>query len=142
MRYLRIILFMLLLPGSPLQAAELTSKAQTRQFADQTVGLFLEEKFAAAFGNAKLYWPLPQVEIDGLVNQVKQQWPIVQQRFGRPVGMEFIREEAIGESFLRYYYLHKFKNHAIYWRFDFYKPESVWKINSILFLDSLDDLYR
>ena len=90
---------------------------------------------------AKAYWPLPPVEIDGLANQINTQWSIVNQRFGEPTGIEFIREERLGKSFVKYYYLHKFENHAIYWKFVFYKPVDKWKINSIVFEDNLDFLF-
>ena len=106
------------------------------------MALILEEQFQKAFDNAKQYWPLPSIEIDGLVNQINQQWPIVNSRFGRGLGIEFIREEKIGESFVRYFYLHKFENHALYWRIDFYKPKKEWKINHFVYLDSLDILYE
>lgn len=142
MRRLSHSLLALFALAAPLQAAEFPSGTEARRFADALVQQFLQARFAEAFDRARPYWPLPAAEIDGLIEQVRQQWPVVRRRFGRPMGTEFIREEAIGDSFLRYYYLHKFEHHAIYWRFDFYRPEGGWKINSILFLDTLDDLYR
>jgi len=123
-------------------AAEFTSIKSTRVFADKFTNILLKEQFKSAFDSAKPYWPIPKVEIDGIVNKINQQWPVVQQRFGNSVGMEFIRNEKIGGSFLRYYYLHKFQNHAIYWRIDFYKPQETWKINTVTFLDNLDVLYE
>lgn len=118
------------------------SPDEAKAFADRTMDLFLQEKFSEGLDAAKAYWPLPSVEIDGLANQINQQWPIVRQRFGPPVGKEFIRSEKIGSSFVRYFYLHKFRNHAVYWRFDFYKPADKWKINTIIFFDSLEPLYE
>ena len=123
-------------------ASEFTSENEARKFSDKITMQILNEEFEKAFNAAKPYWPLPPVEIDGLINQIRQQWPIVQQRFGDSVGMEFVREEKIGNSFLRYYYLHKFENHAIYWQLSFYKPSGGWKINSLVFLDDLNPLYQ
>ena len=123
-------------------AGQLQSRAETRHLSDKLVNLFLQEKFQVAADSMKPYWPIPEVEIDGLVNQINQQWPLVRQRFGRGVATEFIGEESIGKSFVRYYYLHKFENHAIYWRINYYRPRSEWKINQVVFLDSLDELYR
>ena len=77
-----------------------------------------------------------------MANQINQQWPLVDQRFGAAISKEFIKEKSIGESFVRYYYLHKFENHSIYWQIDFYKPRDYWQINSIIFLDSLEPLYE
>lgn len=118
------------------------TESEIRTFSDNFMKQIIKEEFDPAFNLVKNYWPMPEVEIDGIVNTIKQQWPVVNQRFGKPTGFEFIRDERIGKSFIRYYYLHKFTNHAIYWRMDFYKPTEEWKINSVIFLDSLDTLYE
>ena len=118
------------------------TEKETRNFSDQLVNQIISEKFQDTFNSAKPFWPMPEVEIDGIVNRINQQWPLVKQRFGKSVGIEFIRKESIGQSFIRYYYLHKFDNHAIYWRIDFYKPRDEWKMNGVIFLDSLDVLYE
>ena len=117
-------------------------ESQMRAFSDKFMDNMIQKEFKKGFESAKVYWPLPAVEIDGLVNQIQQQWPIVDQRFGKVVGKEFVKEERIGKSFIRYYYLHKFNNHAIYWRIGFYKAKDEWKINSIDYLDALDNLYE
>ena len=118
------------------------SEQQARAFADNLMVQFIAKKFKEGLDSAKPYWPMPEVEIDGLTNQILQQWPIVDQRFGKAIDKEFISEKRIGQSFLRFYYLHKFQNHSIYWQIDFYKPREQWKINSIIFLDSLETLYE
>lgn len=123
-------------------AAGFQSTSDTRKFSDALLDQFVAKQFKAALESAKSYWPIPESEIDTLANQIAEQWPIVDKRFGSAMGKEFIREERIGKSFLRYYYLHKFANHAIYWKIDFYRPSDEWKVNSIIFLDSLDDLYE
>ena len=124
------------------QARGLRGERECRAFSDRLMKQFADGEFNEGLNSAKPYWPLPEVEIDGMANQIKQQWPMVNQRFGRAVSIEFIREKRIGKSFLRYYYLHKFENHAIYWQIDYYRPREEWKINKIIFLDSLDDLFE
>lgn len=99
-------------------------------------------EFQGGFNLAKSYWPIPEVEIDGIVNQINMQWPLIDQRFGKSIKKEFLSKKRIGKSFVRYYYLHKFENHSIYWQIDFYKPVDEWKINSIVFLDSLETLFE
>jgi hypothetical protein len=114
----------------------------TRVFADGLMEQFSQKKFVEALNSAKIYWPLPPIEIDGMANQIDQQWPTIDKRFGKYTGREFIKSKKIGSSFVRYYYLHKFENHAIYWQIDFYKPNDQWIINSIKFLDTLENLYE
>jgi len=133
---------LLLLSSVIIFADGFKEEAQMRSFADTFMDNIINKEFKKGFDSAKPYWPLPTVEIDSLVNQIKQQWPMIDQRFGKVVGKEFIKEERIGKSFIRYIYLHKFTNHALYWRINFYKPNDEWKINSIIYLDSLDALYE
>ena len=137
-----IILFTLLILSNTVTASDFKSEKDTRKFADSFMSYIVKEKINKAFAIAKPNWPIPAVEIDGLVNTIHQQWPVISNRFGKSIESEFIREERIGKSFLRYFYLHKFTNHAIYWRIDFYKPNKNWKINSIVFQDKLNILYE
>lgn len=123
-------------------AAGFKTEKDARVFSDNMMELVIASKFEEALSSAKPYWPLPAVEIDGMANQITQQWPMIDQRFGRSISKEFIKEKRIGKSFLRYYYLHKFENHSIYWQIDFYKPRNEWKINSLVFLDTLERLYE
>ena len=59
-----------------------------------------------------------------------------------PQAWSLLGQEKVGKSFILYYYLHKFENHAIYWRFTFYKPNDVWKVNGITYRDDLDFLFE
>ena len=137
-----ITLALLLCVSTSVLADSLKSEEETKVFSDKILQLFTEEKFEEGLNNAKTFWPLPDVEIDGLANQINLQWSVVRQRFGASVGMEHVETKRIGKSFLRHIYLHKFANHAIYWQIDYYKPNDVWLINSLVFLDQLDNLYQ
>lgn len=123
-------------------ASDMATVKQTRELSEKMIQMFVNKKFKEGLSLAKPHWPLSGVEIDGMANQIETQWPLVDQRFGNSTGYEQVRTEGIGNSFIRYYYLHKFQNHAIYWQFTFYKPSDTWKINGVQFLDSLDILYE
>ncbi|MCK5707529.1 MAG: hypothetical protein KAI43_07725 [Candidatus Aureabacteria bacterium] len=137
-----IFLFILIMLSNTAFAGGFKTDQDCRAFSDKLMDYFINAKFQDGLNSAKPFWPLPEVEVDSLANQIKQQWPIVDQRFGKSVSKEFVSEERIGKSFLRYYYLHKFENHSIYWRIDFYKPHAEWIINSIIFRDDLDFLFE
>lgn len=138
----KIISLIMIFVVSPAFGESFENEQQVRQFSDKLMDYFVAKNFVGGLETAKPYWPLPEIEIDGLANQISQQWPIVDQRFGQAIDKEFVSEKRIGDSFLRHYYLHKFENHAIYWQLDYYKPRDEWKINSIIFLDSLEFLYE
>ena len=136
------IAIVLLFVSSLAVADTIDSTQETRLLADKMISHFVKKEFQRGLALAKPYWPLPEVEIDGLANQIANQWPIVDQRFGQTTGQEFIREERIGKSFVRYYYLHKFENHAIYWQITFFRPLDKWKVNEVTFKDSLEPLFQ
>jgi len=103
---------------------------------------FVKREYQKGIAIAKPFWPTTKVGTDTLSNQVISKWPILEQNYGKATGQEFIREDKIGNSFIRYYYLHKFQNHSIYWQITFYKPLKEWKINTVTFKDSLEPLYK
>ena len=140
-RIIAMMIVSVLMSGSAF-ANTLNSTNETRQLADKIVDHFVKKEFKEGLALAKPHWPLPEVEIDGLANQITTQWPIVDQRFGVSTGKEFIREEKLGNSFIRYYYLHKFQNHAIYWLITFYRPTDKWKVNGVNFKDELESLFQ
>lgn len=139
MKKWRILVILLFLAQTA--AATLKDVSETKSLSHKIMQHFRKAEFVNGLSLAKSYWPLPPVEIDGLANQINTQWSVVEQRFGVPTGIELIREERLADSFVRYYYLLKFENHAIYWKFTYYKPNEEWKINGITFQDDLDFLF-
>lgn len=141
MRRIILALFVAVLSSQSLSEG-LKTKEKTLVFSDLVMKEFVEKDFKSGIEKVKGHWPLPGVEMDNLLNVILQQWPVVDQRFGEAVGYEFLYSESIGDSFVRHYYLHKFSNHAIYWKFTYYKPGNNWVVNGVEFLDTLDLLYR
>ena len=137
-----IITVLFLFMAQSASAEPLKDIQETKLLSDRIMQYFLKDEFVEGLDLAKSHWPLPPVEIDGLANNINTQWSVVRQRFGKPTGLELLKEERLGESFVRFYYLHKFENHAIYWRFTYYKPDNIWKINGITFKDDLDFLFE
>lgn len=140
---IRIVAFSVLaLLSLGAQADGLASKSEAKAFSDRLVQFFVKEEFKAGFDAAKPHWPIPAIEVDGVVNQIDQAWPLVQNRFGKSLEIEYLKSREIGKSFIKHYYLHKFENHAIYWSISFYRPKDVWVVNHIVFLDDLEGLYE
>jgi hypothetical protein len=120
----------------------LASAAETRKLTEHAMGLVKQEKFAEAYASVKPFWPLPAIEIDGMANQMNTQWPMVQQRFGKSLDTEFVNQQKVGESFIRYTYLQKFERHAIRWTFVFYKPKDQWIVNAVSWDDGVNELFE
>ncbi len=51
-------------------------ESETKVFADSLMTQFIKGDFAGALNKAKVYWPLPAIEIDGMLNKINQQWPL------------------------------------------------------------------
>jgi hypothetical protein len=142
MRALKVcIIVLMIITAQSASADSLKDISETKSVSYKIMQHFLKAEFVKGLDIAKTYWPLPPVEIDGLANKINTQWSIVQKRFGNPTGIEFIKEERLAKSFVRFFYLHKFENHAIYWKFTFYKAKTEWKINGITFQDNLESLF-
>lgn len=122
-------------------SADFYSQDETRKFTDKMMANFVSGEFEKGLDKAKSHWPVPEVEIDGMANQIQMQWPMISQRFGKSLSSEFVGEARVGNSLIRYYFLHKFEKHAIYWQVDFYKAADTWRINTVRFMDNLEPLF-
>ena len=142
MKALRVwVVVLMIITAQSASGASLSEISDTKSLSHKIMQHFIKSEFVEGLNIAKAHWPLPPVEIDGLANKINTQWSMVQQRFGKPTGIEFIKEERLGKSFVRFYYLHKFENHAIYWKFTYYKAKDNWKVNGITFRDDLEFLF-
>ena len=139
--FLTSFLFMFAMTGIA-SAEHLLSTDDTKALAEQMMSHFINKEFAKGVAIARPHLPSPEVELDHLIEQIEQQWPIVEKRLGQTIGYELAQEQKLADSFIRYYYLHKFRNHAIYWNITFYKPENIWVLNGVSFKDNLDILYK
>lgn len=136
-----IIILLLMLFSWHSHAAEL-DQAATRQLTDKAMALFVANKLKEGYRVFVPHWPLPESEINTLIEQTEKQWSIVSSRFGTSAGYEFIATKRAGNSLIRHIYIQKFTNHAIRWQFTFYKPNNKWRVNSIVFDDQIGNLFN
>jgi len=137
----KIVMIAVLALWLPLAHAGLKTEAEIRRFADSIVEKAGQGKSTEAFALTKKHWPLPSEEIDNLAHQTESQLEMVRSRFGDVLGHEFIMEEKIGNSFLRYQYIVKFERHAVRWVLIFYKPKDEWMLNMVKWDDQIELLY-
>jgi len=123
------------------QAASLANITDARALADSTMALVVAEKIDDAFALLKPHWPLPGNEIDTLVLKTIQQRNVMEPRFGKSLGYVFVREDRIADVAVRYTYLEKRERTALRWRFDFYKPDNEWVLNTIKWDDNFIELF-
>lgn len=123
-------------------AVSIKSEEDAKKLADDFMVAIGSGLYKEAFQKVKPYWPLPEAEIDNLAYTTESQLTMVEGRFGKLIGQEYIQSNRIGTSYVRYIYIQKFTNHATRWLIMFYRPSDEWKINIIMFDDNLETLFE
>jgi hypothetical protein len=68
---------------------------------------------------------------------VKSQTKMAMGLYGKPIGVERIREDDLSPSIKRLVYVQKFESFPVAWEFYFYKPHDKWQLNTIRFKDQV-----
>jgi hypothetical protein len=69
---------------------------------------------------------------------LKQQTQAGLPLYGKILGYEFVLEEQLSESVVRYLYFMKAEKMPITWEFYFYKPKSQWVLVNVMFNDQFN----
>ena len=120
----------------------LNTKADTKKICDKFMQKIVVGKIEAAFSIIEPYFPIPESEFSSIIIQTIKQLGMSEQRFGNPIGYEFIEGEEISEILIKYTYLEKFDRHAICWMFIFYKPQEKWLVNHFVWDDNIQALFE
>lgn len=124
-----------------LNAKDLQDEENTKLLAQKSAIEFGKGNYKKSIDILRENWPLPTEEIDNLIYQTQSQMQLVATRFGEKVGYDYVKTEKIGDSFIKYIYISKFKNHAIRLNYLFYKAEGKWKLNSFIWDDKVHLLF-
>lgn len=132
-------LFLIL--SSVTHADSLKSAAEARQLTDRVMTRLAAGDLEGGLRLAKPYLIIPEAEFEAMLGQAKLQRPAMSQRFGKSIGREFLREDKVGESFLRIVQIQKFEKHATRWTFIFYRGSEGWVLNTFHFDDNVRALF-
>lgn len=137
-----IVAVMALLIATSASAGTLNSKIAARKLTDQVMTKVTAGDIDGGFMLMKPYTIIPESEFNVAIEQTKLQLPLMQGRFGKTVGMEFIREKSVGNSLLQIVQIQKFEKHVMRWNFIFYSAEDKWILNSFNFDDKIYSLFE
>ena len=112
-------------------ANTLTTANQTRSLCQTAVNHLSKGNVNQSFNSLKPFWPMPAAELDNLAYQTRSQLNMVSSRFGKPIGIDYIRTQKAGQSFLKHTYIVKYEKHALSYMCVFYKPNDSWLVNSV-----------
>ncbi|KAF1723097.1 DUF2059 domain-containing protein [Pseudoxanthomonas wuyuanensis] len=81
-------------------------------------------------------------QLDTFVVQVTKQQDSWDDRFGKSIGYELLRNDTVGDSMIRAVFLHRFDQHAIVWWFLWYRGSQGWVLSRFAFVEDSTTLFR
>jgi nucleoside recognition membrane protein YjiH len=137
-----IAVVMLFLMTTAAGAATLESKDAAKKLTDQVMAKVASGDIEGGLILMKPYTIIPESEFNVMLEQTKLQLPIMQGRFGKILGAEFIKEMTVGKSLLKIVQIQKFEKHIMRWSFIFYSPDGKWVLNSFNFDDNIRSMFE
>lgn len=128
--------------ASPAQCqSRLKDGKASRELSDQVMKLVSAGDMEAGIRLVKPYLIIPEAEMETMIGQAKLQAPMLEMRFGKPVGAEFISEDRVGESVMRIVQICRYEKHLTRWNFYFYRTPTGWVLNTFNFDDKIQALF-
>lgn len=137
----KILVLLSLLISSNIYADSFATKEEAKELVARVMKYAEKGEVHKGFELFKPYLIIPVAEYDVMVNNLKMQQPTIEQRFGKTVGVEFIKEDVVGDSLMRIIYLHKYEKHFMRWEFYFYKARDTWVLNTFNYDDKFLALF-
>ena len=141
MKFLSLILISTLISSNAL-ADTLSSKNEAKELANRVMIAIGKGNMEAGIKLTKPYLIVPEHEYLALVDKMKMQEPVINQRFGETISVEVAAIEEVGESLMLVLYLQKFDKHVLRWKFYFYKPRDGWVLNTFMFDDQIRSMFQ
>jgi len=128
---MKYVVFVLALVLSPLSHADvLKDKDAAKKLVKAVMEYVAKGQVTEGLTLTKPYLIIPDHEFDGVLNSLKMQAPMIEQRFGKTIGIEFVATEEVGDSLMLVMYTQKFEKHLMRWKLYFYKPSDAWVLNT------------
>ena len=137
-----MICFLLVVSAnSQVWAATLPDKDAAKELAARVMDMVGKGKTAEALLKMKPYMIIPDAEFEVMRDQLASQAPMIDKRFGRSIGSEFIKIHEVGKSLMSVLYIQKFEKHIMRWVFYFYRPKNGWILNTFSTDDNIKQLF-
>jgi hypothetical protein len=123
------------------QQPPFATPADVRKFSDTVMGWVGAGKYEDAWKRMKPASIIPPVEFDAFAAQFNSQLPTFTPRYGKPAGFEYIRDQQVGTSLLRFQYIAKYERSATRWIFVFYRTATGWVLTDFKFDGNVSALF-
>ena len=114
----------------------------TQELSLKVTELFSVNKISKSFKSMDPYWPLPANEIEALKDKTMKYLNIIEERYGKSIGLLKVKNETIDDIAVRETYLIRYENTAIRLIFTYYKNDNGWIINSFKWDDSFEKEFK
>jgi len=136
-----LTIFVFLLSINSSHADYLKNKLEAKELVKKIMAEVKLGNIEKGLGYTKPYLIIPMHEFEGVINSLKMQAPMIKQRFGETIGVEYIDTEEIGKSLMEVSYIQKFDKHLMRWKFYFYKGKGGWVLNTFSTDDSIKAMF-
>jgi len=119
-----------LLISVPVSADTLPTKDAAKELVEAVMNEISNGKTSDGLDLMQPYLVIPISEFNVMKNQLAMQAPMIEQRFGKTIGVELADIEEVGDSLMLIMYIQKFDKHLMRWLFYFYKPKDKWILNT------------
>lgn len=120
----------------------LKDSVEAKDLSKKVAELFSENKISKSFKELTPYWPIPQNEIESIEEKTIKYLNLIDERFGKAIGIVKVNNETINDIALRETYLIRYENTAIRLIFTYYKNNNGWIVNSFKWDDSFKEEFK
>jgi hypothetical protein len=135
-------IILLLMIAAELKADVFVSEKDLKPFTDKIMEMVVKGEIKKAFNTIKPYITTSDAELQAAAQNSETQRIQLAERYGSPVGYEFIGQKKVGDSLVRFIYLEKLEKQGLIWAFYFYKSKTGWVINSFVWDDQMTLIYQ
>jgi len=128
--------------GAQAQSESLDDIPATEALSKKVTELFSQNKVAPSFDALRLFWPLPDNEIDALEEKTLKYMNLIVDRFGPSIGIVKLKTETIADIAIRETYLVRYEYTAIRLKFTYYQNEDGWIVNSFKWDDTFSEEFQ
>jgi hypothetical protein len=135
-------IILLLIITAEVKADVFVSEKDLKPFTDKVMEMVIKGEIKKAFAAIKPYITTSDAELQAAAQNSETQRVQLAERYGAPIGYEFIGQKKVGDSLVRFIYLEKLEKQALIWAFYFYKSKTGWVINSFVWDDQVTLIYQ
>lgn len=115
---------------------------ETQELSQKVVELFVQNKITESFALLSHFWPMPENELESLEEKTIKYLNLIDQRFGKSIGILKVKNETISDFAIRETYIIRYEYSAIRVKFTYYKNNNGWIVNAFKWDDSYEEEFK